>query len=228
MPIGLLNDIFIFNEQFNSRLNEIEELLTNNRIWKERLINIGVISTNQSLNYGFTGVILRSTGYNWDLRKIQPYEIYNLLNFKIPVGYYGDCYDRYILRIEEIRQSLNIINQCINNIPFGNIKIDNSKLVNLPRINIKLSIDNLIHHFKFFTENYSINNNEVYIATEAPKGEFGIYLVANITNKPYRCKIRAPGFFHLQGLNIISQKHLIADIVTIIGTQDIVFGEIDR
>jgi NADH:ubiquinone oxidoreductase subunit D len=162
------------------------------------------------------------------LRKIQPYEVYNLLDFKIPVGLFSDCYDRYLLRVEEIRQSLNIIYQCLNKIPFGNVKIENIQLNNLPRQLIKISIESLIIHFKFFTENYQILDNEIYVSTEAPKGEFGIYLITNNQNKPYRCKIRAPGFFHLQGLNFISQNHLIADIVTIIGTQDIVFGEVDR
>ena len=228
LPNGLLNDIFIFTEQFNSRLNEIEELLTNNRIWKERLLNIGIISNEQAINYGFTGVILRSTGQSWDLRKIQPYEIYPKLDFQIPIGIYGDCYDRYLLRIEEIRQSLNIIRQCIQDIPIGAIKVDNKKVSNVSRTDLKISIESLIHHFKFFTENYIVENSEYYISSEAPKGEFGIYLVANNTNKPYRCKIRAPGFFHLQGLDLIAKGHLIADVVTIIGTQDIVFGEVDR
>jgi len=228
LSYGLLNDIFIFAEQFNSRLNEIEELLTSNRIWKERLLNIGIISNKQAFNYGFTGVILRSTGCNWDLRKVQPYEIYSKLNFQIPIGKYGDCYDRYLLRIEEIRQSLNIISQCIRDIPMGDIKTDNKKFSSVSRADIKVSIEGLIHHFKFFSENYIIENNEYYVSSEAPKGEFGIYLVANNTNKPYRCKIRAPGFFHLQGLDIIAAGHLIADVVTIIGTQDIVFGEVDR
>jgi NADH dehydrogenase (ubiquinone) Fe-S protein 2 len=229
LPYGLLNDIFNFTQQFSSRLNEIEELLTNNRIWKERLINIGVVTTQNAISNGFTGVILRGTGYKWDLRKVQPYEIYNNLNFEIPIGKYSDCYDRYLLRIEEIRQSLSLIHQCLNIIPNNeSIKNINLKIVNPTRKDIKNSIEILIHHFKFFTENYNISANETYVATEAPKGEFGIYLLANNSNKPYRCKIRAPGFFHLQGLNIITQNHLIADIVTIIGTQDIVFGEIDR
>jgi NADH dehydrogenase (ubiquinone) Fe-S protein 2 len=229
LPYGLLNDIFIFTQQFSSRLNEIEELLTNNRIWKERLINIGIVTTQNAINNGFTGVILRGTGYKWDLRKIQPYEIYNNLNFEIPIGKYSDCYDRYLLRIEEIRQSLSLMHQCLNIIPANEpIKNMNLKIVNPIRKDIKNSIEILIHHFKFFTENYNINANETYVATEAPKGEFGIYLLSNNSNKPHRCKIRAPGFFHLQGLNIITQNHLIADIVTIIGTQDIVFGEIDR
>jgi NADH dehydrogenase (ubiquinone) Fe-S protein 2 len=229
LPYGLLNDIFNFTQQFSSRLNEIEELLTNNRIWKERLINIGVVTTQNAISNGFTGVILRGTGYKWDLRKVQPYEIYNNLNFEIPIGKYSDCYDRYLLRIEEIRQSLSLIHQCLNIIPNNeSIKNINLKIVNPTRKDIKNSIEILIHHFKFFTENYNISANETYVATEAPKGEFGIYLLANNSNKPYCCKIRAPGFFHLQGLNIITQNHLIADIVTIIGTQDIVFGEIDR
>jgi NADH:ubiquinone oxidoreductase subunit D len=159
---------------------------------------------------------------------VQPYEVYSNLHFKIPVGKYSDCYDRYILRIEEIRQSVSLIIQCIKDLPIGLIKVDNKKLSNIFRDDIKHSIENLISHFKFFSENYIINTNEIYIATEAPKGEFGIYLISNNTNKPYRCKIRAPGFLHLQGLNEITLNHLIADLVTIIGTQDIVFGEVDR
>jgi NADH dehydrogenase (ubiquinone) Fe-S protein 2 len=228
LPNGLLNDIYSFCYQFNARIDEIEELLTINRIWQRRLIGVGIVSLAQAHHWGFTGVILRGTGYNWDLRKVQPYEVYPSLNFNVPVGKFSDCFDRYLLRVEEIRQSLSIILQCINQMPIGNIKVDNLKYCNAPRLLIKDSIDTLIAHFKFFTENYFIDKNETYSAVEAPKGEFGIYLIANETNKPYRCKIRAPGFFHLQGLNFIAMNHLIADVVTIIGTQDIVFGEVDR
>jgi len=228
LPPILLNDIFIFCQQFNSRLIEIEELLTLNRIWKERLINIGIVSLESALSNSFTGVILRGTGYKWDLRKNTPYEQYEKVNFCIPVGKYSDCYDRYLLRIEEIRQSASIILQILNLLPSGLIKVNNVKVSIVKRSIIKITIEALIHHFKFFSENYVIENNELYQGTEAPKGEFGIYIVSNSTNKPYRCKIRSPGFFHLQGLNIITQNHLIADVVTIIGTQDIVFGEVDR
>jgi NADH dehydrogenase (ubiquinone) Fe-S protein 2 len=229
LPFGLLDDIFIFCDQFCSRLNEIEELLTNNRIWKERLMNIGVVSYSQALINSFTGVILRGTGCKWDLRKMQPYEVYDQLNFVIPVGRFSDCYDRYLLRVEEIRQSIRLIIQCINLLPYDNLNKNlNTKLNFVSRAESKKSIEALIHHFKFFSENYIIENGEIYVGTEAPKGEFGIYIVTNSLNKPYRCKIRAPGFFHLQGLNCMVQNHLIADLVTIIGTQDIVFGEVDR
>jgi NADH dehydrogenase I D subunit len=228
LPLGLLNDIFIFINQFNSRIQEIEELLTNNRIWKQRLINIGVVNKDKALNLGFSGVMLRASGIQWDLRKNQSYEIYDDLDFSIPIGNNGDCYDRYIVRIEEMRQSINIINQCLNYIPEGNIKTLNNKIVQPSRYLMKTTMEGLIHHFKYFSEGIILRPNEIYSAVEAPKGEFGIYLVSNGTNKPYRCKIRAPGFNHLQGLNVMVENSFIADLVTCIGSIDIVFGEIDR
>jgi len=172
--------------------------------------------------------MLRASGINWDLRKIENYEIYNELNFNIIIGTNGDCYDRFIIRVLEMYESLNIILQCLNKLPLGLIKIDDNKIVSPNRSDMKYSMESLIHHFKLYTEGYSINKNNIYICTEAPKGEFGVYLVSNNTNKPYRCKIKAPGFLHLQSLNNMSKGHMIADVVTIIGTQDIVFGEIDR
>ena len=228
LPKGLLNDIYIFCEQFNTRLDEIEEMLTNNRIWKQRLVDIGIISAKNALNFGFSGVMLRGSGISWDLRKTQPYEIYNDIEFDIPIGTNGDCYDRYLIRIEEMRQSLRIIFQVLNKIPNGPIKIDNQKIINPDRIKIKNSMESLIHHFKYYSENISVNSGETYTVIEAPKGEYGVYLISDGTNKPYRCKIKSPGFLHLQALNFLAKNHMIADVVTIIGTLDIVFGEIDR
>ena len=228
IPKGLLNDIFDFINFFNKRLNEIEEVLSENRIWKERLVNVGIISKNDALNLGFTGVLLRSTGISWDLRINETYEIYSSLSFSIPIGNNGDCYDRYLIRVEEMRQSLRIINQCLNKMPSGNYKVNDLKIVGSNRGNLKNSMESLISHFKYFSENLQISKNETFVSIEAPKGEFSVYLKSNNTNKPYRCHIKAPGFLHLQGLNQMSKGHLIADVVTIIGTLDIVFGEVDR
>nr|YP_010394392.1 NADH dehydrogenase subunit 7 [Phytophthora lateralis]DAZ88400.1 TPA_asm: NADH dehydrogenase subunit 7 [Phytophthora lateralis]DAZ88833.1 TPA_asm: NADH dehydrogenase subunit 7 [Phytophthora lateralis] len=228
LPKGLLNDIYIFCEQFTTRLDEIEEMLTNNRIWKQRLVDIGIVSAKDALNWGFSGVMLRGSGISWDLRKTQPYEIYNKLDFDIPVGTNGDCYDRYLIRIEEMRQSIRIILQVLNKIPNGPIKLDDKKITNPNRIQIKNSMESLIHHFKYYSENISINSGETYTVIEAPKGEYGVYLISDGTNKPYRCKIKSPGFLHLQALDFIAKNHMIADVVTIIGTLDVVFGEIDR
>lgn len=226
LPQGLLDDIYVFILQFSTRLDEIEEILTTNRIWKQRLVDIGTVTAKDALSYGFSGVILRGSGINWDLRVSQSYEIYPTLTFAIPVGTKGDCYDRYLLRIEEIRQSLSIMHQCLNNIPLGSVKDEN---ISPPsRTELKSSIEALIHHFKYYTEGFTVPSGETYTATEAPKGEFGVYLISDGTNRPYRCKIKAPGFNHLQSLNNICKGHIVADVVTIIGTQDIVFGEIDR
>jgi len=228
LPAGFLNDVYIFIKQFGNRLDEIEELLTANRIWKQRLQNIGVVSKHQAENWGFTGVMARGSGIENDLRVNQPYEIYDELEFEVPIGQNGDCYDRYLIRIEEMRQSLNIIHQVINNIAPGPIKVNDQKISISSRKLMKSSMEGLIHHFKLFTEGYHVPANEQYTAIEAPKGEFGIYLVSDDSSRPYRCKIKAPGFLHLQGLNFMAQSHLIADVVAIIGTQDIVFGEVDR
>ena len=228
IPLGLLNDIYIFIEQFNTRLLEVEEMLNENRIWKQRLVDIGVVSAKDACEWGFSGVMLRGSGIKWDLRKSYPYEIYSDLNFEIPVGTNGDCFDRYLIRIFEMKESLKIIEQCLNKMPLGIIKSSDHKLTPPLRKEIKNSMESLIHHFKIYTQGFVISPNETYLATEAPKGEFGVYLISNNTNRPYRCKIKAPGFAHLQGLNFMSKDHLIADVVTIIGTQDIVFGEIDR
>jgi len=228
IPIGLLNDIYLFIRQFFFRIDEIEELLTNNRIWKQRLIDVGIITKKQALDFGFSGVMLRASGIKWDLRKNQSYEIYDKIRFEVPIGYNGDCYDRYKVRLAEMRQSVMIINQCINKIPSGDIKIRNSKITQPPRTLMKHSMEGLIHHFKFYSEGFIARQAEVYCAVEAPKGEFGIFLVTDDSNKPYRCKIRSPGLNHLQGLNIMVENSLIADLVTCIGAIDIVFGEIDR
>jgi NADH dehydrogenase (ubiquinone) Fe-S protein 2 len=228
LPIGFLDDIYIFVEQFNLRLNEIEDMLSENNIWKQRLVDIGIVSFSDALNWGFSGIMLRGSGINWDLRKSQPYEVYKELNFKIPVGSKGDCYDRYILRILEMKESLKIIKQCLDKIPNGNIKNDDRKISIPLRKNIKNSMESLIHHFKFSTQGFQPLPGETYIGSEAPKGEFGVYLISDGTNKPFRCKIKSPAFSHLQSLNFMSKEHLIADVVTIIGTQDIVFGEVDR
>ena len=226
LPLGLCDDIYVFLLQFSTRLDEIEEILSSNRIWKQRLVDIGIVTAHDAMAHGFSGVILRGSGLNWDLRISQPYDVYSSLKFDIPVGTKGDCYDRYLLRLEEIRQSLRIIHQCLSNIPYGPIRDD---LVCPPsRTLLKSSIESLIHHFKLYSEGVIVPSGETYTATEAPKGEFGVYLVSNGTNRPYRCKIKSPGFNHLQALNFMCKGHIVADVVTIIGTQDIVFGEIDR
>lgn len=227
-PIGLLDDIYLFINQFSYRLNEIEELLSGNRIWKYRLADIGVVDLEVAMNYGFSGVLLRGSGLQWDLRKNRSYEIYDKLDFNVPLGFNGDCYDRFLIRVEEMRQSLLIIYQCINNIPNGLIKIDDFKYVGVNRNALKTDMEALIHHFKYYTEGFTVPAGVAYVSVEAPKGEFGVFLVADNTNKPYRCHIKAPGLLHLQGLHEMSKGHLMADVVTIIGTQDIVFGEVDR
>jgi len=228
LPIGMLDDIYIFISQFAYRLNEIEELLTGNRIWKERLVDIGVVTRLDALNLGFSGVMLRGSGVCWDLRKILAYECYDELDFRIPFGSNGDCYDRYLIRMEEMRQSLSIIYQCLNIMPKGFVKVDDRKISPPSRANMKFSMESLIHHFKLYSEGYNIKDGEIYTVVEAPKGEFGVYIRSDDTNKPYRCRIKAPGFLHLQSLDFMSREHMIADVVTIIGTQDIVFGEVDR
>jgi len=228
IPLGFLDDLYLFISQFSLRLDEIEEMLTSNRIWKERLVDVGIVSYKQAIDWGFSGVMLRGSGIPWDLRKSQPYEIYSEIKFSVPVGSSGDCFDRYLIRVEEMRQSLKILSQSINLIEEGVVK-NNSYKINAPfRSEMKNSMEAVIHHFKYFSEGFVVPSGDTYTATEAPKGEFGVYLVSNGTEKPYRCKIKAPGFGHLQALNDMSVGHMIADVVTIIGTQDIVFGEIDR
>ncbi len=220
LPLGLLEDIHTFVAQFSRRVDEIEELLTGNRIWKQRLVDVGIVTAAQAYDWGFTGVMLRGSGVNWDLRKDQPYEIYDRVPFNVPIGKRGDCYDRYMCRVQEMRESLRIIDFCINNMPPGEIKVDDRKVVPPPRADMKNSMESLIHHFKYFSTGFQVPAGRTYTALEAPKGEFGVYLVSDGTNKPYRCRIRAPGFAHLQGLDFMCKGHLIADVVTIIGTQD--------
>jgi NADH-quinone oxidoreductase subunit D len=227
---SLLDFIEDFTNRFPGYVDEYETLLTDNRIWKQRLVGIGVVSPDRAKALGFTGAMLRGSGVAWDLRKQQPYEVYDLLDFDIPVGKNGDCYDRYLVRVEEMRQSNRIIKQCVEwlrNHP-GPVISDNHKVAPPSRVNMKSNMEELIHHFKLFTEGMHVPEGQAYAAVEHPKGEFGIYLVSDGGNKPYRLKIRAPGFPHLQALDEMSRGHMIADVVTIIGTQDIVFGEIDR
>jgi len=228
LPMGLLEDIHSFCESAIVRLDELDELLTNNRIWKQRLVDVGVVSAEDALSFGFSGVMLRGSGVAWDLRKDEPYEVYPELEFDVPVGTNGDCYDRYLIRMAEMRQSIRIIAQCANKIPLGPVKVTDQKIVAPSRQLMKNSMEAMIHHFKLATEGFKVPAGEVYVATEAPKGEFGVYLVSDGSNRPYRCKIKAPGFNHLSSLEHMSKGHLIADLVTIIGTQDIVFGEVDR
>ena len=225
---GLLQDIHKFILQFSSRIDEIEELLTKNRIWKQRLLNIGIVSKKSALSYGLSGVILRSSGVSWDLRKNTPYENYNLFNFNIPIGTSGDCYDRYLLRIEEIRQSLLIMEQCIQIMPEGLIREENYKINPPLRNNLKNSMEHLIHHFKLYVSGFQVPKTENYVGIEAPKGEMGLYIVSDGSNQIYRSKIRPPGFMHLQVIDYLAKNLLIADVVTIIGTLDIVFGEYDN
>jgi NADH dehydrogenase (ubiquinone) Fe-S protein 2 len=228
IPFGLLQDIFVFCDQFRDRINEMEELLSGNRIWKERLVNVGVITLQEAADWSFTGVMLRGTGLGWDLRKAQPYELYDRLAFSIPCGEHSDCYDRYVCRVEEMRQSLRIMRQCIDQMPAGIVKADDQKVSAPSRAEMKASMEALIHHFKIYTDGFFIKPTTAYAAVEAPKGEFGVFVASDGSNRPYRCKIRAPGFFHLQGIDFMSRNHMLSDLVAIIGTMDIVFGEIDR
>ena len=228
LPKGLAEDIREFMEQFPKVVDDIEGLLTENRIFKQRNVDIGVVTAEQALEWGFTGVMLRGSDVPWDLRKAQPYEVYDRMDFDVPVGKHGDCYDRYLCRIEEMRQSVRIVLQCLDQMPDGPVIADDQKIVPPRRAEMKRSMEALIHHFKLFTEGHKVPEGEVYTAVEAPKGEFGVFLVSDGGNRPYRCKIRAPGFAHLQALDWMCRGHMIADAVAIIGTLDIVFGEIDR
>ncbi len=224
LPHGLLDDIFMWGTQFGSRIDEIEEVVTGNRIWKERTIGVGVVSAADALNYSFSGVMVRGSGIPWDIRKVAPYDKYDEVEFDIPVGKNGDCYDRYLCRVQEMRESLRIVSQCLNKITPGAYKVDDHKLVPPPRASMKESMESLIHHFKLFSEGYSVPPGETYTAIEAPKGEMGVYLVSDGSNRPYRCSIRSPGFAHLAGSDFIMRNHMLADVVAIIGTMDLVFG----
>ena len=227
---SLLDFLEAFTNRFPSCVDEYETLLTDNRIWKQRLVGIGVVDPERAMALGFTGAMLRGSGFAWDLRKKQPYEVYDLVDFDIPIGRNGDCYDRYLVRVAEMRQSNRIIKQCIEwlrNHP-GPVISGNRKVAPPSRVDMKSNMEDLIHHFKLFTEGMHVPPGEVYAAVEHPKGEFGVFIVSDGANKPFRVKLRAPGFAHLQALDEMSRGHMIADVVTIIGTQDIVFGEIDR
>lgn len=226
----LLDFLEDFTDRFPTYVDEYETLLTDNRIWKQRLVNIGVVSPERAVELGFSGAMLRGSGVEWDVRKKQPYAAYEHMDFDIPVGTHGDCYDRYLVRVEELRQSNRIIRQCIDWLRQnpGPVMIDDHKLVPPRREEMKEDMEALIHHFKLFTEGYCIPAGECYCAVEAPKGEFGVYLISDGANKPYRLKLRAPGFVHLSSIDEMVRGHMLADVVAIIGTQDIVFGEVDR
>jgi len=227
---SLLDFVEDFVNRFPAAVDEYETLLTDNRIWKQRTVGIGVVEPERALQLGFSGPMIRGSGFAWDLRKKQPYEVYDQVDFDIPVGVNGDCYDRYLVRIEELRQSTRIIKQCVDWLRKnpGPVMVDDHKLVAPKREDMKEDMEALIHHFKLFTEGFCIPAGEAYAAVEAPKGEFGIYLVSDGANKPYRLKIRAPGFTHLSAMNEMVSGHMLADVVAVIGTQDIVFGEVDR
>jgi len=228
VPMSFLEDVFSFISRFPKRIDELEDLLSSNRIWKQRVVHVGIVDRYLALSYGLSGVMLRGSGYSWDIRRSMPYEIYKSLDFDVPVGINGDCYDRYLLRMEEMRQSVRIIAQVLDRIPRGDVKLDNEKLVPPGRFFLKNGMESLINHFKLYTESFSIPPSEAYSVVETPKGEFGVYLASDGTNCPYRCRIKAPGFMHLQALNPISQDGMLSDLVAIIGSMDIVFGEIDR
>ena len=228
LPSGLENDIDEFCDKFPKIIDDLETLLTDNRIFKQRNVDIGIVSKQDALDYSFSGVMLRGSGVAWDLRRSQPYDCYDDLEFKIPVGKNGDCYDRYLCRIEEMRESVKIIKQCLRNLPSGPVKTEDGKISPPPKKEIKQSMEALIHHFKLFTEGYRVEKDEIYTAVEAPKGEFGVYLISDGSSKPYKCKIRAPGFTHLQAMDYLIKGHMLADVPAVLGSMDIVFGEVDR
>ncbi len=228
LPDGLLEEIAIFAEQYPKWIDEMESLLTENRIFKQRMAEVGIVSKQQALDWGFSGPMIRGSGIAWDLRKSQPYEIYGELDFDVPVGKNGDSYDRYLIRVEEMRQSVKLIKQCIEKMPSGAVSCDDPKISPPKRDAMKHSMESLINHFKLYTEGYHVPAGEAYAAVEAPKGEFGVYVISDGSNKPHRCRVRAPGFAHLQGLEFMTKGHMLADVVTVISTQDIVFGEVDR
>ncbi|AXO15127.1 MULTISPECIES: NADH-quinone oxidoreductase subunit D [Thalassospira] len=228
LPAGLLDDIDAWADQYEIFMKDFDRVLTGNRIFKQRTVDIGIVSAEEALDWGFTGPNIRASGLAWDLRKSQPYDSYEEFDFDIPVGKNGDCYDRFLVRFEEMWQSLKIIKQAIKNMPDGPVIVENNKVAPPSRAEMKRSMEALIHHFKLFTEGFHVPAGECYAAVEAPKGEFGVYLVSDGSNRPYRCKIRAPGFPHLQGIDFMSKGHMLADVVANIGSLDIVFGEIDR
>ena len=228
MPAGLADDIRAFAAAFPQRVDDLEELLTENRIFKQRTVDIGVVSAEEAIDWAFAGPMLRGSGIAWDLRKAQPYDAYEEMDFDVPIGKNGDCWDRYLVRMEEMRQSLRIINQALDKMPGGPIAVDDRKVMPPPRAEMKRSMEALIHHFKLYTEGYHVPSGETYTAVEAPKGETGVYLIADGSNRPYRCRLRSPDFLFLQGLDFMAKGHMLADLVAIIGSMDIVFGSIDR
>ena len=228
LPTGLAGDILDFCKTFPKVIDDLESLLTDNRIFKQRNVDIGVVSVQEALDHGFSGVMIRGSGVAWDLRKSQPYDGYENYDFKVPVGKNGDCYDRYLCRIEEMRESVKIITQALTTIPDGPVMTLDTRVGPPKRSDMKTSMEALINHFKLYTEGYSVPKSETYAAVEAPKGEFGVYLVADGTNKPYRCKIKAPGFTHLQAMDYLIKGHMLADVPALLGSMDIVFGEVDR
>ena len=228
LPRGLTDDIMSFCETFPKILDDLETLLTDNRIFKQRNVDIGIVTQKDALDYSFSGVMLRGSGVAWDLRKSQPYECYKDFSFKIPIGKNGDCYDRYLCRVEEMRESIKIIKDCIKKMPSGPVKSVDGKITPPKREDLKNSMEALIHHFKLFSEGFRVPEGEIYTAVEAPKGEFGVYLISDGSNKPYKCKIRAPGFSHLQSMDYLLKGHMLADVPAVLGSLDIVFGEVDR
>ncbi|GAB5469042.1 MAG: NADH-quinone oxidoreductase subunit D [Rhodospirillales bacterium] len=228
LPAGLLHDIRIFAENFPKVIDDMESLLTENRIFRQRTVDIGIVSAEDALDWGFSGPMIRASGVPWDLRRAQPYDCYGELEFGVPVGKNGDCFDRYLVRIEEMRQSLVIIAQCLDRMPEGPVQTQNNKVTPPTRGQMKQSMEALIHHFKLYTEGYHVPPGATYTAVEAPKGEFGVYLVSDGTNKPYKCHIRAPGFCHMAAMDFLCKGHMLADSVAILGSMDIVFGEVDR
>ncbi len=228
LPAGMEDRIRAWMAQFEPKLDDVDRLLTENRIFKQRTVDIGVVSAENAIALGFSGPMLRASGVAWDLRKAQPYEVYDRLDFDVPIGKHGDCWDRYLVRLAEIRESLKIMRQCLDQMPPGPVRTGDKKVTPPPRAEMKRSMEALIHHFKLYTEGVHVPAGEVYAATENPKGEFGVYLVSDGTNKPYKCKIRSPGYVHLQALEEMSRGHTLADVPAIIGSIDIVFGEIDR
>ena len=228
LPAGLIEDIMAWRAQFGRFIDDMQALLDANRIFKQRTVDIGVVTAAQAVEWGFSGPMLRASGVAWDLRRAQPYDVYAEMDFDVPIGHNGDSFDRYLLRVEEMRQSLRIIAQCCERMPAGPVVVQNHKLTPPSRPEMKHSMEALIHHFKLYTEGYHVPAGETYTAVEAPKGEFAVYLVADGTNKPYRCRIRAPGFAHLQAMDFMSKGHMLADVVAILGSMDIVFGEVDR
>ncbi len=228
LPRGLIEDIGEFSNNFPKIIDNLETLLTDNRIFKQRNVDIGIVTKQDALDYSFSGVMLRGSGVPWDLRKSQPYDCYEQFEYKIPVGTNGDCYDRYLCRIEEMRESVKIINQCLASMPKGPVKSTDAKITPPSKKELKDSMEALIHHFKLFTEGYRVDKDEISTAVEAPKGEFGVYLISDGSSKPYKCKIRAPGFSHLQAMDYLIKGHMLADVPAVLGSLDIVFGEIDR